>query len=129
MDDPVWVRAVQIGILVDHFGLDPDAEFHAERLNPLGQAGQTTRQALWIGGPVAQTGGIARARAEPAVIQHEELNAVLVRCTRDVDQLILVEIEVGGFPVVDQNRARLVTPFSACQPAAVQAVIGLAERI
>ena len=72
--------------------------------------------------PVAERGRVVVAGAEPAVVEHEQLDAEVARRRGDLDQAVGVEAEVGGLPVVDQDRPRPVTPVPARQAVAVERV-------
>ena len=72
---------------------------------------------------------IVPAGGEPAIIQHKQLHACLLCLGSNPDQLVLIKIKIGGFPIVNQNRANPVTPCPPGQTAAVQAVKGLAHAV
>jgi hypothetical protein len=84
------VRLEEQAARADHLGLDPQAEAHAERLDPVGHAGDPVRQLAQVDGPVAERGRVVVALAEPAVVEDEQLDAQLGR-PRDLDELVLVK--------------------------------------
>ena len=72
---PLGVGAVQVAVGVDHLRLDPDAELHAERLHVVDQRRQPVGMRVGRHHPVTEPGAIVAARAEPAVVEHEALDA------------------------------------------------------
>ena len=121
--------AVEIGVLIDHLELDPNAELHAARLDLLREPVNPVRQTVGVDRPVTEPRMIRRARTEPAVIEHEKLHAALRRHIRDGEQLLLRKVEVGRLPVVDEDGAHLVAPCAACQPPLIEAVIRAAHAV
>ena len=128
-DAPVRMGTEQVGILVDHFRLKPQTKLHAQPVNAFCQTGDAVCQTFRVCYPVAQTGKVIAACAEPAVIQNKQLHTVIFGGFRDFHQLVLVKIEVSSFPVVNQDRAGAVTPVAPCQTLLIQLVEGLAHAI
>ena len=126
-DRPVRVGREEVAARAHHLGLDPQPEEHAERLDPPGDAGDPVRQLAQVDGPVAERGRVVVALAEPAVVEHEQLDAELVGDPGDLDELVLGELEVRPLPVVDEHRPRPVAPDAAGEPLAVQPVVGVAQ--
>ena len=122
------VGAVQPGVLVDHFRLDPQAEFHAQRIDLPNQRVQSAGQFFAVHGPVAQTLIVVIPGAEPAIVQHHHLHAESGRLFSDLYDLFGVEIKIGGLPVVDQHRAAFVLPWAAADVAPQKAVVLLGKR-
>ena len=96
-----------IGIGVDHFRLEPQAEFHTlgvhvvgERLQGLRAIGPYVLRNL----PVAKAGGVVAAGAEPTVIHHESFHARSDCLVSERLQRIEVVVEVHGFPRVEDHR-------------------------
>ena len=58
-----------------------------------------------VDGPVAQPGMIAVARAEPAIVHHETLDADARRLLGQRHLPLLVDRELGGFPAVVEDGA------------------------
>ena len=129
MDSPIRMRTVQVGILVYHFRLKPQAKLHAKRLNTVCQPGDAVRQAGAVGYPVSQTGAVIVSLTKPAIIKYEQFNALFMRSFRNIEQLLLIKIEVSTLPVVEQNRTRAITPVAMRQPLLIQAVEGLAHAV
>ena len=129
MDSPIRMPTVQVGILVYHFRLEPQAKLHAKRLNTICQPGDAVRQAGAVGYPVSQTGAVIVSLTKPAIIKYEQFNALLMRSFRNIEQLLLIKIEVSTLPVVEQDRTRAITPVTMCQPLLIQAVEGLAHAV
>ena len=78
--DPVRVGAGDVGVGVDHLRLDPQAELHAAARGPLSTSGcSPSRPDVGRDVPVAEPGVVVAARAEPAVVEHEPLDADLGR--------------------------------------------------
>ena len=58
--------------------------------------------------PVSQSLGVAVAFvfvSEPSVVEQEHIHAQFYGIAHQFYQLVLVEVEVGGFPVVEQGHA------------------------
>ncbi len=102
--DPVRVGAGEVGVLVDHLGLDPDPELHAEPGHVVGQRAEALGPHLVRHVPVAQAAAVVAARAEPAVVQDEPLGADRRRRVGQAAQAGEVMVEVDGFPGVDDHR-------------------------
>ncbi|MNP52867.1 hypothetical protein D3C76_1472880 [compost metagenome] len=119
MQAPIGMGLVQLAYGRDHFRLEPKAELQAKLFYPAGQIIQPLRQLIGVHNPVSQRGGIVIPLAEPAVVQHHQLNAQLLGGFGDGDNLVGIEIEVGGFPVVNQHRAGLITVQPSDQAGAV----------
>ena len=104
---PVGVLPVQMTVFADHFRFDPDAELHAEIVDPADQRAQALAQLLFIHGPIAQAGGIGIPLAEPAVVHNDHLDAQVMGFFGQIVNGAAGEIKIGGFPAVDQDRAGL----------------------
>ena len=72
---------------------------------------------------------VVAALAEPAVIKHEELDATFHGLLGDLNQPILGEIEIGGLPVVNQDRTLPVTPDAPGEAGLVKLVEVLAHAV
>ena len=125
---PFGMGAVQITVFTDHLRLKPDAEFHAQAVDAVHQFFQAAVDFILVDKPVAQTGGVALALAKPAVVHYQHLNADLRGVLGDLVQLLLVKIEVGALPVVDQHRAVLQLVLAAAHIVADHGMLALAEN-
>ncbi|MPN27121.1 hypothetical protein SDC9_174548 [bioreactor metagenome] len=103
-DHPLGVFSVELAFDAHHLRLYPKAEHHAQAMDFQGKATKARGEFLGVHRPVAKAGGVVVAQAEPAVVQDEELHAELGTLLCEVEQLVLGEVEVGRFPVVDEHR-------------------------
>lgn len=62
-----------------------------------------------IGEPAAEGGVVAVAVAESAVVDHQHLDAEVVRVVGQLARLALVHVHMDGLPGVDDDRAVAVT--------------------
>ena len=125
---PVGVGAVEVGILADHLGLDPDAEPHAQRVHAVDQRVQPAGQLGGVDLPVAQAAVVVVALAEPAVVQHHQLHAQRGGFFGNGGDLVGREVKVGGFPVVDQHRPPGVAPGAAADIPPQKTVVQPRQR-
>ena len=63
-----------VGVDVDHLGLDPQAELHAEPAHVVDERVQALGPHVGVDGPVAEPGRVAAASAEPAVVEDEAVD-------------------------------------------------------
>ena len=105
--------AVEVAVRGDHLRLDPQAEFHAQLFNAVGKFLKPAGQLFEIDVIVAQPRRIAVARAEPAVIEDEKLNAEAFCSFSKLQELFAVKFEKAGLPVVYEHRAFDVFPCAA----------------
>ena len=110
-DGIIRMCAEQIAVRRDHLRLEPEPEAHPLSGDVVGQRLQPAGELPLIRHPVAERAVIAVASAEPAVIQHEQLNAETGGFIRDRFQLFKVKVKVGRFPVVDQHRPFRIAVF------------------
>ena len=129
MDDPVRVRAVEITVLIDHLKLEPETELDSDLLHLLRQPVDTGRQLLKVAIPVSKTAVVIISCAEPAVVEDKEFNADFFGLPRHREQLLLCEIEVSPLPVIEQDRALLISPLTAGESRSVQPVEDLAHPV
>jgi hypothetical protein len=111
--DPLRMRPGDVGVNVDHLGLEPQAELHAEALDGVDQRMQTMRPHVRGDGPVAKSGGVTTALPEPSVVEHIALDANLRGGLGELDQPVEIMVEVDGFPHVERDRphsGRVVGP-------------------
>ncbi|MNJ49661.1 hypothetical protein D3C77_449060 [compost metagenome] len=71
MDDPIWVIAVKLAVFINHLGLEPKAELHAETCDPIPKLPEAAGQLLPIDVPIAQRRRVIVTFAEPPVIQNK----------------------------------------------------------
>ena len=134
---PVGVGAVEVRVLADHLGLDPDAELHPQGVDLFDQGRKAPLELFGVDEPVAQAAGVAVPLAEPAVVQHHQPHTQAGGLLGDGVDLVLVEVKIGGLPVVDQHLAHLGAGGAAeglpDEPVIVagqfaQALVGVAEQ-
>ena len=104
--DPLRMLPREVGIEVDHFRFEPQAEFHAERTHVIDDRVQTVRPHRLVDVPVPQSRQIVAPVPEPAVVEDVPLDAEFRRAIRQVLQPGQVVVEVDGLPHVDRDRAR-----------------------
>ena len=130
-EHPIGVGAGHVGVEVHHLGFEPQAEVHpngadvrGDRAEPLGphRAGHV---------PVAQARTVVSSTAEPAVVDHEALDADLGGDVGQLRQPAVGMVEVDGLPGVEHDRpglARMVRPAAQhrVQPrrGTVEATVG-----
>ena len=104
-DRPVRMRLEQLAVLADHLGLDPQPEPEAERLDlpgeavdPVGSLRRSTNQSP------SEVVSSSRSPNQPS----SRTNSSTPRsraAVGDLEELRLVEVEVGRLPVVDAGPA------------------------
>ena len=120
--NPVRMLSIEIAVLVDHFRLKPETEFHAFRRYLLRDSCNAIRQLFQIRIPVSQRRMIILPFSEPSVIQYKQFDSKLFCRAHDLQNLFLIEIKISRFPVIDENRSRSVSPVSSCQACTIQTV-------
>ncbi len=106
-EQPVRMGAGQVGVLVDHLGLDPQTELHAERADVVDERVQPVGPAVPIDGPVSQGLRVVGATLEPAVVEHEPLDTDLGCRVREPGEGGQVVVEVDRLPGVEHDGPRL----------------------
>ena len=119
-DDPLGMGAIEVAVRADHLRLDPQTEAKPEVRDRTSDAVDPVGQLAPIDDPVAERAIVRIALAEPAVVEHEELHAEVARGRGDPDEPVVVEVEVGPFPVVEDDRPRPIAPPTARQSLAIQ---------
>ena len=127
MQCPVGMCAVEIAVGRNHFRFEPKTELHSQSVNPFYQSGKSALQLVLVDVPVAKRAVIAVALAEPTVVQNQHFNTQSGSFLCKGVNLLFVKVEVGRFPVVDQNRAALGFPLAAHKMVGVQPVVGAAH--
>lgn len=126
-DGPVRMGAVQVAVGIDHLRFVPDAEFDAQGVDPLDQALQPALELLLVDSPVSQGAVVVAAVSKPAVVHHQHFDAQLLGLPGECRQLVVVKIEVGGLPAVDEQGPLLFGPFAAHQVVEVEFMEGAAH--
>ena len=103
--DPLRVRAGDVGVGVDHLRLEPQPELHAQLADAVDERVQPVGPDLGRHHPVAEARAVVAAGAEPAVVEHEALDADLGRAVGEVEQPVAVVVEVDRLPHVQRDRA------------------------
>jgi hypothetical protein len=116
------VRAGEIAVGVDHLGLDPQAELHAEVANVIHERVQTLRPDLAVDQPVAQPGCVVAAAREPPVVEHEAFDPHGGRGIRQRAQPGERVIEVHRLPGVERDRTWAARMLRPAPPLVVEAV-------
>src|SRR5699024_7019234 len=70
-DRPVGMCAEKVAVLAHHLGLKPKAEFQPPLLAAVDDRAKPAFELVFVDRPIAETGGIAVALAEPAVVENE----------------------------------------------------------
>ena len=110
-EHPVGVLAVHRGIRVHHLRFEPQAELHSLGMHVVCKR---LERVLAVGPhvlgdpPVAQTRRVTTAVAEPAVVDHEALDAARGSLVCEPDKRIVIMLEIHGLPGVQDHRTRLV---------------------
>ena len=96
---------VQIGVRVDHLRLDPQTELHAERSNVIDDRGEARRPRVGADPPIAETGRVVAATAEPAIVEDEPLDAHVGGDVGELLEGVEPVVEVDGLPGVEDHRS------------------------
>ena len=102
-DRPVGMRAEKVAVLAHHLGLKPKAEFQPPLLAAVDDRTKPAFELVFVDRPIAETGGVAVALAEPAVVENEGIDPEFCRFVDDGKQLFVVKVEVGRLPIVDDD--------------------------
>ena len=105
-EHPLGVGAHDVGVEVDHLGLEPQAELHAEALDVVDEGAEPLGPDVGGDLPVAQAAVVVAATAEPAVVEHEPLDADRRRRVGQPPQVVEVGGEVDRLPGVEHERPR-----------------------
>ena len=106
LQHPVRVTLVEFALGIDHLGLYPDAEADAFLAGSIAEAPYAVRQFRSCLVPVAQSCVVGTARVfigKPSVVEQEHVHTEAHGIVHEGYQFVLVEIEIGGFPVVEQR--------------------------
>src|SRR5579884_3918030 len=100
------MRTVKIAVGIDHLGFDPQSKIHPEPIYVIDQWLQTVGEFLRIYEPIAETGMVVIALAEPAVVHNKQLDAELGSFVRKLLLTGLVDGELRGLPGIIKHRPR-----------------------
>ena len=103
--DPLRVRAGHVAVEVDHLGLEPDAELHAQPGDVVDQGAEAVGPHVGGDDPVPEAGVVVAAGAEPAVVQDVALDAHRRGPLCEIEQPVEVVVEVDGLPHVEGDLA------------------------
>ena len=103
-EDPVGVLAEEVGVRVDHLGLEPEAELHAEPVDVLHQGSEALGPDGRVHPPVTESETVVAPAGEPAVVEHEPLDTDPGGPVGDRGQPVEVVVEVDGLPDVQHHR-------------------------
>ena len=121
--------SVAVTVLVYHLKLYPETEFQAHLLDLTGKSGNSVRKLILIYEPVAKPLVIIVSGSEPSVIQNEKLYPNLFGFFCNIEDFFLIKIKIGCFPVIEEDRACMISPFSTHQTVTVQSVVSLAHSV
>ena len=105
LQHPVGMRAVKVAVGIDHFRFEPQAEFHAQFADAVGDLAKTLGVHIAGYHPVAKAGAVAAPRAEPSIIQHKPFRANFGRLLCQRQKFFRRMIEIDGFPRVEMHRS------------------------
>ena len=100
------MRPSDVGIQVDHLGLEPQSWTHTEFTNVIEQRCQSVGPDALVHLPVAEAGSIVAAVSEPSVVEHESFDAYVRGDVGDPAESGEIVIEVDPFPHVQHHRSR-----------------------
>ena len=107
-DDPVGVLLEEFALGVHHLWLYPYAELHARLLCIPHQSGYSVGQLVLRCLPVTQSSMVILARVlvgKPSVIEQEHIHSQILCILHQFSQTLLVEVESGVLPVVEQGHS------------------------
>ena len=73
------MRTGEVGVEVDHLGLEPQSELHAAGAHDVDEGPEALRPHLIVDVPVAESGIRLPATAEPSVVEDDALDPDLCR--------------------------------------------------
>ena len=116
VDSPVRMFLEQFTFRIHHFRFNPDTEFYTSFLSCVYQCRNTARQFTVSYFPVTQSGLVILTWifvGKPTVVQQEHIYTQVFGFLHQACQLLLVEIETGILPVVQQCQAAAFTVLQA----------------
>ena len=105
---PIGVGAVDVAVGVDHLGLEPDSEGHAEVVDVVDQGTEAVGIFARIDLPIGQAARVIIALAEPTVVEHKAFSAQIGGAGGDVFEHVEFVVEVDRFPAIVVHRAEAV---------------------
>ena len=114
VNHPILMLLVKFALGADHFRFNPDAELDVAFGSFVHQLLDAVGELVFRFVPVTQALCVAVAFvfvAEPSVVEQEHVHAQFHGIAHEFHQLILVEIEVSGLPVVQQGQAVFLSVF------------------
>ena len=112
--DPVGMLLIKLAFWIDHLGFNPYAEFYIGVIGRFYKGRYSAGEFVVCHFPVAKTGMIVLARilvAKPSVVEKEHVYAKMFCLFHQLRKNILVEIESGVFPIVQEGETRTVAVF------------------
>ena len=103
---PVGVRTIEIAVRADHFRLEPQAELQPEGVHVVGERLEPVRIFALVDRPIAERRSVRITPAEPAIVEHEALDAELRRSPRLAHKMRHSMCEIIAFPGVERHRPR-----------------------
>src|ERR1035437_6859532 len=105
-DGPFGMLLEEIAHRVDHFRLEPNAPIDSAPFCFRREVGESVRELIGVDLPIAEAGLVIVARvavAEPTIVEQKGFGANLFGAVEQRDDGRLVEVETGGFPVIEQD--------------------------
>src|SRR3954447_13003156 len=107
--DPLRMLRGQSRLRAHRLRLDPQSEVEPDVLQLRDEAVQAIGELGRIDLPVAQPAGVVRPADEPAVVDHEGLDADARRPPAQFELMLRTDVELGGEPRVVQHLGRTPT--------------------
>ncbi len=130
--DPLGMLAREVAVEVDHLGLEPQPELHAQLVHAVDEGVQPVGPDLARDDPVAETCTVVAAASEPAVVEDEPLDAEVRGPLRQRGELVAVVAEVHRLPDVERHGAvgpgRVDPAAQVCVEAVGAGIQPLGER-
>src|SRR5690606_31339781 len=98
----------------------PYPEVHAKPVDFIHKVFQPALYFLFVDDPVAKRTVVVVALPEPAVVHDQHLDTQGRRLPGNSQQLFGIEVEIGGLPVIDQDRPLFVPVRAPDKVAAVE---------
>ena len=127
--DPLGMRARHLGVEVDHLGLDPEAELHAEAADVVDEGVEPAGPDSRIDGPVTEAGAVVPSTQEPPVVEDEALHADGSGHIRKCGEPVEGVVEVDRLPGVGHDRLLASSAWRPRPQVRVQAVAHRVEPV